>query len=318
MAESAKDHIDHVTQPRRKKTKIDHTTDIPHRQPTVPELSPKDQETALELLCAILEPLGRYRAQFLNPSKGKRASKRRRRAQKDSPSSNTRTHSPQFPAPPPPPDLSHTAIVGFNAITRHLEALAAASPPQSSPETPSSTTLPPPLAALFYTPTTLPPLLTHNLPLLTHLASFSHPSTTPPTRLIPLTLPSAPNALSTALHQPRVSFIGLFNTPTPTIDDDDGSAPVKTLINFCREKVPPIHVPWLENVEAGKYAKVRIQRVESVIGEKNKEEKRRKRRDRKNKGKEKPGIGSAFSAEQGKEVKDTAMPDVEGGGENAG
>jgi ribonuclease P/MRP protein subunit POP3 len=74
---------------------------------------------------SLIQPLGLHRTSHLAPSKGK---KRKRKTP-----FNTDEDIDIKDAPPPPPPSREYLLIGLNAVTRHLEALAATNAPSTLP-----------------------------------------------------------------------------------------------------------------------------------------------------------------------------------------
>ena len=159
---------------------------------------------------------------------------------------------------PPPPDVHDHLTVGFNTTTKYLELLAQKSN-RSTTEVGNSSAVAAvntsadlkPLAAVFISRSSQPPVLYSHLPLLTKAASLVVPSS-PSTRLIPLP-EGAADQLKTALGIPRVGVIGLI----------DGAPNASALIDFIRERVPELEVPWLEEAVKGTYLAVKINAIQT-------------------------------------------------------
>ncbi|KAF4123224.1 ribonuclease P/MRP protein subunit POP3 [Geosmithia morbida] len=94
-----------------------HQLDTPYSTDLWPEITLEDQETILELLCSFLSPLGHHRRTHVIPSKGKKASRQKRRQQRD----GEKDDAAVAPSPPAAPDVIHSVDVGFNAISRNLQ-----------------------------------------------------------------------------------------------------------------------------------------------------------------------------------------------------
>ncbi|KAL9623597.1 MAG: hypothetical protein Q9160_002053 [Pyrenula sp. 1 TL-2023] len=255
-----------MSSPSGKRRKITHALKKPHEDAEIADLAPEDQQVLLEMLCSLLEPLGTYRAQYIQPSDGKRKKRRQKRTTKKVETTDQWTNAhvdrpPPSPPVPEPPDTSDHVLVGFNVLNRHLEALAAfTTPADPKPQTSEVQTdsqqapkAPAPVAAIFYPTRDVSTLLTHHLPFLCHLASFNQPNH-PAIRLIPLSTPRASEMLSKALHLPRVSFVGIL---------DDSSTPTNGLIEYCREKAIPVKLPWLDGLKRGQYEAVKVKRIET-------------------------------------------------------
>ena len=96
-----------------------------------------------------------------------------------------------------------------------------------------------PLAAVFVPYSDQHAILYAHIPLLAKMTSSAF-ATLPSTRLVVLSK-GAEQRLGSALAIPRVGLIGLSR------DAPESAA----LMEFVRQKVPEIEVPWLEEVAAG-------------------------------------------------------------------
>ena len=146
------------------------------------------------------------------------------------------------PALLPPEIVAHLSI-GFNSTERRLEAAAQRATPSASDACQADLK---PLVAVFVDRSVCSPILYSHLPQLLTVASMVSPSD-PTIRLV--TLPEGSTArLSMALHIPRVSILGLGRDAPNT----------RPLVQFIREHVPPIEIPWLKNIQEGLYLPVAI------------------------------------------------------------
>ncbi|KAI9791099.1 MAG: hypothetical protein M1816_004330 [Peltula sp. TS41687] len=235
----------------------------------------------------LLAPLGQHRRNHIEPSKGKRVKKRKvQEARSNEPALNTKSTGVDGPPPvepPEPPLLTSYVTIGFNSTTRHLESLSQLSKPKSSghsteksashahptdsvhkdgtssdilsdsAKAQEETTTPTHhIAAVFVPRSSQPSVLHAHLPLLTYTASMAHPSL-PPTRLV--TLPKGSEVkLCDALALPRISFIGIME-----------QAPhASPLIEYVRQHVRAIDVPWLRPVARGEYLPVHINAIQTT------------------------------------------------------
>ena len=90
------------------------------------------------------------------------------------------------------------------------------------------------------------------MPLLTATASLATP-TTSPIRLV--TLPKGAEArLCAALALPRVGFLGLM----------DGAPHATPLVEYVREHVPSVEVPWLKEAAVAKYLPLKVSAVQQT------------------------------------------------------
>ncbi|KAG4442489.1 hypothetical protein IFR05_001989 [Cadophora sp. M221] len=260
-----------------RKPKTIYQLDSPFTTVSWPETSPQNQETILELLCSILSPIGQHRSNHITPSKGKRSKKRRREEQKQKDGAG------EAPSIPPTPEISSFIVVGLNSITRNLEEFSQKSKPAAItanqegpqpqlnaetkpenitaedpkvPKVPAKQTQETPptthhFTAIFVPRSSQPPILHSHLPQLIATASLAHPSL-PATRLVQL--PKGCDArLCDALGLPRVSFIGIL----------EGAPHSKALLEFAREHVPEIDVPWLREAREEKYLSVKVNAIQT-------------------------------------------------------
>ena len=207
----------------------------------------------------------------MHPSKGKREKKRKRKEGRSAgqPSQDEPTIPEQRAPIPKTPEISEFVTIGFNSTSRCLEALARRYAPldsggqvQKGPKVPamdlsnaSATDVsnPKPMAAVFVPRSDQPSMLNSHLPLLIKAASLGSPDFPSP-RLI--TLPKgADKRLSAAVSTPRVALIGLI----------DGAPEADALIDFIKQVVPEVDVPWLEETAKGGYQSVNIKAVQTSI-----------------------------------------------------
>lgn len=163
------------------------------------------------------------------------------------------------------PDMHGHLIVGFNTTTRYIELLASNLRPsmvqEPGPimgiETSAGRSFDPaeikPLTVVFVTRSSQLPALHSYLPLLAKAASLSVISS-PSTRIV--TLPEgAEDRLKAALGIPRVGMVGLI----------DGAPSASSLIQFIRENVPEMEVPWLQEAVKGAYLAVKIKATQTSV-----------------------------------------------------
>ncbi|KAI0011824.1 hypothetical protein F4779DRAFT_159514 [Xylariaceae sp. FL0662B] len=236
-----------------KKKKIVYQLDTPYSAVSWPQVTFEDQDTILELLCALLAPLGRYRLEHIQTSKGKRDKKRKRRVS-----------GPPTPslALPPIPELKNYIDVGLPAITRCLQEIASTSnDPGSKGE---GNTLSRKCSgsrfysAIYVARSGYPNALNGHLPQMVAVASKADP-TRVPIRLVGLSK-ACEERLSESLGIPRVSCIGLR-------EDAPNS---KALVDFTRQHVPAIEVSWLEEARLAEHRETNINTIETSMGIKKK------------------------------------------------
>ncbi|KAI4135135.1 MAG: hypothetical protein LQ347_000923 [Umbilicaria vellea] len=160
------------------------------------------------------------------------------------------THESHQAAPalqkPPMPEVASHLTIGFNSTNRQLEEEA------QRPDQGDVLIVSRRLAAVFVPRSDQASILASHVPLLVHRASLARPAL-PATRLVNLSK-GAEARLCAALHLPRVTFVGLF-------EDAPNATP---LIDFVRERVAPIEVPWLKAVSLGLYMPVEIKAIETT------------------------------------------------------
>ena len=211
----------------------------------------------------MLTPIGEYRAQYVQPSKGKRAKRRKlsasqKKTKGDVVGDSTTGHQ-QNPMPPAP-TIASSLVIGFNSTVRCLETEARKNAPPAIAElndglhgdnrnNPSGSVEAKPLIAVFVARSEQSPVMVSHLPLLVATASLNRQSEAA-IRLI--TLPKGAGAtLSTALQLPRVGIIGLR-----------GDAPnIAPLIAHVRDTVAPVEVPWLHGLQIGRYLPTKIKAI---------------------------------------------------------
>ncbi|KAI1824913.1 hypothetical protein F4861DRAFT_224595 [Xylaria intraflava] len=213
-----------------------------------PQILPGDQETLLELLCSLLSPLGHYRSQHVHPSKGGRAKKRKRKEQSDQRAA---------PPVPPVPELQLYVDIGLSSVSRYLQKTVSdshgseVSPQgQASEERPGSRFY----SVIFVARSGQPNALSCHLPQMVAVASQCQ-SSQPPIRIVELPR-ACEGRLSEALGIPRVSCVGIcVGAPNST-----------ALVDFAREHVPIIEVPWLQEANHAEYRATNIKSIETFIG----------------------------------------------------
>ncbi|KAI5863138.1 hypothetical protein GGS23DRAFT_568457 [Durotheca rogersii] len=232
------------------KKKIVYQLDTPYSVVQWPHVALEHQETILELLCALLTPLGEYRAEHTQPSKGRRDRKRKRRA----PSSR-----PQDLPPPPIPEIKSYIDVGLSAVTRSLQESASrgpdvelSPPPEPRDQGPASR----PYSAIFVARSGQPTVLNGHLPQMVAAACEAQQGQAP-IRLVGLSK-ACGDRLSESLGVPRVSCIGLREEAPKS----------KALVEFTRRHVPVVEAQWLEEARQGEHKGTNINAVETCIGRK--------------------------------------------------
>ncbi|KAK4106514.1 hypothetical protein N658DRAFT_439042 [Parathielavia hyrcaniae] len=242
----------------RKKTV--HTLDTPYSVIPWPKISQDDQDAILELLCQLLAPLGVYRRNFTTPSKGKR-----KRSKKD-PSSVTQPSAAQAPTAtpvPPVPELAAHVDVGLSAISRALQAMSGKNEPGPPPaDAPSKRRISDsrpsakPYTVVFVARSGQSSAFNGHFPHMVAVAAQSQPADQA-VRLVGFSR-ACEDRLSAALGIPRVSSIALReDVPQAT-----------GLVDYVREHVAAIKVPWLQEARSGRFLETKIDAVPTKVGTK--------------------------------------------------
>ncbi|KAI0969305.1 hypothetical protein F4678DRAFT_473929 [Xylaria arbuscula] len=239
-----------------RKRKIVFQLDTPYSAVPWPCVLPNNQNTILELLCNLLSPLGHYRAQHTQASKGSRA-KKRKRMEKSSPET--------APPVPPIPDLQSYVDIGLSCVSRCLQnsaserfEIGSSRDGQRREETPPGRFY----SVIFVTRSGQPNALSSHLPQMVAVAAKSHPSQ-PPTRLVELPR-ACEGRLCESLGIPRVSCVAICA----------GAPNSNALVDFAREHVATIKVPWFNEAADGDYRATKINSIETVIGASKKTQKK--------------------------------------------
>jgi ribonuclease P/MRP protein subunit POP3 len=217
-----------------------------------PQIALEDQETLLELLCSLLSPIGHYRSRYIQPSKGKRDKKRKRKE-----AEATESHS----ILPPAPDLTSYVDVGLSAVTRSLESATAKGRGLALTANPGNYAADEECDLRYYSTIFIarsgqPSILNSHLPQMIAVASATHPSKVP-IRLVGLSK-ACEDRLSECLGVPRVSCVGIR----------EGAPNSKALVDFALQHVPMIEVPWLEEAQRAEYKETKINTSQTTIGAK--------------------------------------------------
>jgi ribonuclease P/MRP protein subunit POP3 len=208
-----------------------------------------------------LKPIGDHRSNII-PSKGKRSKKRKlkdvEQEQDSDPNPTDSDKKPQMPA------ILSFVTIGFNSMSRSLEALSQLSKPAMLQEVesdalPSKEEVSARLAAVFICRSVLPDLLAASIPLMVATASLAQPQASP-IRLVQLSA-NAEKQLAEALHQPRVGFVG--------VQVDAPNAHV--LLSMTRAAVSPVQVPWLDGSQSPRYLPAQIDSLETSVESKDKD-----------------------------------------------
>lgn len=194
---------------------------------------PADQESLTELLCNIISPIGLHRTNHSIPSKGKKDKKRKRALAIET-----------LPIPVPP-TISSFVVVGLNNIVRRLASISHKSKPQSAVDDHHADISlgkenklnhrDGHFAAILVVSPFTPPIVNSMLPQLVFTASLAPPELHK-TRLVQLPK-GCEGRFCQALGVPRVSCIGIL----------EGAPQMKSFMEFIRERVPEVKIPWLED-----------------------------------------------------------------------
>jgi len=213
------------------------------KSPSIPELSKDKNEIVLGLLSNLLEPVGRHRAAHTVKSSGKKLKKRKRTSEQNA--------SPAAESKPVEPEILKYLTVGLNTTSRHLETEAALSKPgalvpvdkEKEPEQTSRKRL-----AVVFLPKPRDSLVYSHLPLLCYTSSATQKDKAQRTRLVLLDS-SYERTIATAMGLPRAGVIGVF-------DDAPGAL---SLLEYVRENVDPVEVPWLEKALSGQWMGMNVE-----------------------------------------------------------
>ncbi|OAP58304.1 hypothetical protein AYL99_07394 [Fonsecaea erecta] len=151
------------------------------------------------------------------------------------------------------PDVYDHLTFGFNSTVRRLESLARSRKPQMlSQHTDADPSSGHPLANLsvvFVCRQNLPDIMTSSIPL---LLATSAPINTR-ARLVEWSS-QAEEQVARALQQPRVGVVGV----------GEATPGAETLLQFVRDNVATVDVPWLDQIPKPIYHPVKIQTVDSA------------------------------------------------------
>ncbi|KAK4503084.1 hypothetical protein PRZ48_006511 [Zasmidium cellare] len=210
-----------------------YTTASPFAQPKVSQLQQPHHDAVTQLLITALRPIGEYRTTQSKPSK-KKSKKRKRRATpaaseaKADGDGMTGVETPALQRP----RIREDVLIGFNAVTRHLETLSTLSAKAAA----QAAEKPRHVAAVFLL-RPLDDLIYSHLPTLCYTASLAH-SELPATRLVLLD-PKVEKEVAAALAQsPNVSVLAVLEAA------EDSSS--EALIDYARKEVQAVDVPWLK------------------------------------------------------------------------
>ncbi|GAB0133733.1 hypothetical protein EsDP_00002130 [Epichloe bromicola] len=217
--------------------------DTPFSTVPWPEISLGDQDTILELLCNLLNPIGQHRRMHVKASKGKRAAERE--------ASATEAKSEATVPKPAKPELVDHIVVGFNAISRGLEMMSSDSETiQNRGSSDHSYSM------IFVARGNQPAAFNCHFPKMVGVASRKGDSTKN-IKLIGLSKPCS-NRLAACLGIARVSSLAIKkNAPG-----------VEALWAFINDHVASVDIAWLNNPGSIQYKPTHIAVVETTVGPK--------------------------------------------------
>lgn len=212
-----------------------------------PTLAQPGHDVVVDRLVSVLSPIGQHRA--ILPKAIKRRGKKRKRKTKSGIAENGNENVPGRSAPPeqttPSPSIREHLLIGFNSVTRHLEALSTCSRKNTIFTTKDEPTDKPRHVAVVFLLRSMDDLIYSHLPTLCHTASLAHPDL-PATRLVLLSR-SAEKQLSTAMGQSAsVSILAV-------LEDGEQSPGLAALTEYVRENVEDVEVSWLKQAAEGKW-----------------------------------------------------------------
>jgi ribonuclease P/MRP protein subunit POP3 len=192
---------------------------------------------------SLLEAVGRHRAAHIVKSSGKKSKKRKRMSEQKT--------GPPIESKLLKPEILRYLTVGLNTTSRRLETEAALSNPGAlitvDKENKAEQTPWKRLAVVFL-PKPKDNLVYAHLPLLCYTCSVNRKDKAQQTRLVLLD-PSCERTIATAMGLPRAGVIGVF-------EDAPGAAP---LLEYVRENVNPVEVPWLEKALSGQWMGINVE-----------------------------------------------------------
>lgn len=155
--------------------------------------------------------------------------------------------------------MAGSVDVGLSNITRNLESSAAASPRTKDgvADNVKDSTRPVPYSVIFVARSGPPSAFFSHFPQMVAVASRSQ-QLEEPVRLVGFSK-SFEEKLGACLGIPRVSSLAL------RVDD---TAQSKALVDFVRERVPPVEAPWLGETLGVKFYETKINTIQAPIGTK--------------------------------------------------
>jgi ribonuclease P/MRP protein subunit POP3 len=174
---------------------------------------------------------------------GKRSKKRKRTSEKNA--------APAVESKPVEPKILEYLTVGLNTTSRHLETEAALSksgaPTTEYKESKAELATGNRLAVVFL-PKPRDNLVYSHLPLLCYTSSANMKDEAQQTRLVLLD-PSSERILAASIGLPRAGVIGVF-------DNAPGAGP---LLEYVRQNVDPVEIPWLKKALSGQWMGVNVE-----------------------------------------------------------
>ncbi|KFA63509.1 hypothetical protein S40285_00337 [Stachybotrys chlorohalonatus IBT 40285] len=223
--------------------KVVHQLESPLSAVSWPEITIDDQDTILELLCDLLSPLGQYRRTHIQPSKGKRALRRKRKVADGA--GQASTGATNRATPPNPPEMAAKVDVGFNKITRVLqEASSTGREAQRA------------YSMVFVARGNQSPAFNCHFPVMVGAASKSLPPDRQ-TRLVGFSKPCS-ERLSSCLGIARVSAVAI-------VSDEPVAA---ALWSFVQKAAAPVQMPWPAEAQEAAYKATQIKSFQTPVGTK--------------------------------------------------
>jgi ribonuclease P/MRP protein subunit POP3 len=170
-------------------------------------------------------------------SSGKKSKKRKRTSEQNAASA--------VESRPVEPKILEHLTVGLNTTSRHLETEAALSKPgalTTEDKESKAEQAPGSRLAVVFLPKPRDNLVYSHLPLLCYTSSANEKDKVQQTRLVLLD-PSSERILAASMGLPRAGVIGVF-------DNAPGAGP---LLEYVRQNVDPVEIPWLEKALSGQW-----------------------------------------------------------------
>lgn len=163
---------------------------------------------------------------------------------------------------PPSPEVASCVDVGLSNITRNLQLNASSSALETEPKESQDASTPKPqvsYSVIFVSRSGPPSALISHLPQMVAVASKSQ-QLAEPTRLVGFSK-ACEERLSSCMGIPRVTSVGLRVGEM---------AQLKAVVDFVRERVSAVDVPWLEHATKGTYRETKINTIQAPIGKRRK------------------------------------------------